>query len=153
MSRRILLALLAAASLGMLAGCGEPYVLRGKAISGGYGSIMFVPADDAQLAEGGVGQVNIAIYRDPNQLNQSLFATGRSNGFGEISIPMEGFGVGWMDEQWLIEVRKAGYEAVQSVVTLPSAKQDLRMLITLPPGISVPARQEEDLWEEYKRYR
>ena len=153
MSRRTLLALLAMANLGILVGCGKPYVLQGKAISGGYGSIMFVPADDAQLTEPGVAYAGISIYRDANQLNQKLFATGRSDGLGEISIPLEGFGVGWMEEQWLIEVKKVGYETVQSVVTLPSAKQDLRILITLPPGIAIPAKQPEDLWEEYERYR
>jgi hypothetical protein len=153
MMKRILLALWTVAGLCMLGGCGEPYVLRGKAISGGYGSLLFVGPDDEQLREPGLAAASISIYRDANRLNQALFATGRSDGLGEITIPMKGFGVGWMEEQWLIEVTKPGYETLQSVVTLPPAKHDRRILITLIPGFSVPAKQAEDLWEEYERYR
>jgi hypothetical protein len=153
MLTRVFLAVLVAVSLGALNGCGSPYVLRGKAIDGGYGSITFVSAGDAQLAEPGLADVRIAVYRDAGRLNQALFATGRSNDGGEIGIPLEGFGVGWMEEQWLIEATRPGYETVQSVVTLPSAKRDFRLLITLTPGLSMPGEKREDLWEEYKRYR
>ena len=153
MMKRILLVLWTVAGLCMLGGCGEPYVLRGKAISGGYGSLLFVGPDDEQLGQPGLAAASISIYRDANRPNQSLFATGRSDGLGEISIPLKGFGVGWMEEQWLVEVTKPGYETLQSVVTLPPAKHDRRILITLIPGLSVPPKQAEDLWEEYERYR
>jgi hypothetical protein len=153
MLRRMFLVLWTVAGLCMLGGCGDPYVLRGKAISGGYGSVLFVGPDDAQLAELGLAAVSISVYRDANRPNQSLFATGRSDGVGEINIPLKGFGVGWMEEQWLIEVMKPGYETLQSVVTLPPAKHDRRILIMLVPGLSVPPKQAEDLWGEYERYR
>ena len=153
MMKRILLVLWTVAGLCMLGGCGEPYVLRGKAISGGYGSLLFVGPDDEQLGQPGLAAASISIYRDANRPNQSLFATGRSDGLGEISIPLKGFGVGWMEEQWLVEVTKPGYETLQSVVTLPPAKQDRRILITLTAGISMPPKRAEDLWEEYERYR
>ncbi|MDY7108317.1 MAG: hypothetical protein SYC29_06735 [Planctomycetota bacterium] len=153
MVKRALSAVFLAACVCVLSGCGSPYTLRGKAIDGGYGSIAFVEADDAQLGEPGVAGARIAVYRDGDRPNQALFATGRTDGRGGISIPLEGFGVGWMEEQWLIEVTRQGYETVRSVVTLPSAKRDLRLLITLTPGLSTPGEKGEDLWEEYKRYR
>jgi hypothetical protein len=153
MYKGALLAACVAVYLGVLAGCGSPYVLRGKAIDAGYGSMTFVAADDVQLGEPGIAGVRVAVYRDANRLNQSLFATGHTDGRGELNIPLEGFGVGWMEEQWLIEVMRQGYETVQSVVTLPSAKRDLRLLITLTPGLSTPGQKREDLWDEYERYR
>jgi hypothetical protein len=153
MSKGVLLVVLAVTGFVALGGCGSPYVLRGKAIDGGFGSIMFVEADDAQLAQPGVAGVRIAVYRDAGRLNQTLFAAGHSDGRGGISIPLEGFGVGWMEEQWLIEAKRPGYETVQSVLRLPSANRDLRLLVTLTPGLSTPGQEGEDLWKEYERYR
>jgi hypothetical protein len=151
--KRLVCFLLTIVSMCFLAGCGGPYVIQGKAVEGAYSTLQFVTADDEQLAEAGVPFANISVYRDATRPNERLVTTGRSDGEGMIRIPVNEFGAGWMIEQWRIEVVRAGYETTQAVLTLPPAGEDRRLLIVLGPGVSVPPRKAEDLWEEYERFK
>jgi hypothetical protein len=137
----------------LLAGCAGGYALQGKVVEGDFAGVFFVDGDDEQLDEPGLGGARIEIYRDPDRPNRSLAATGRSDSRGEIDMTLDAFGAGWMDEQWLIEVIKPGFETVQQMVHLPSAGKKRRMLIMLSPGVSIQPEPREDLWEEYERYR
>ncbi len=141
------------ASVFMLAGCGGGYLLQGKAVSGDFASVMFLPADDEMLASTGVGKARLTVYRDAGRPNQSLVATGISDGRGGVSISLDAFGAGWMQEQWLIEVVKPGFETIESIVTLPPAEQGMQMLIIMSPGQSLPPRGLDTLWDEAERYR
>ena len=106
-----------------------------------------------QLEKEGVGDVSISVYRDATQLNQRLVATGRSDARGGIAIAIDEFGAGWMQEQWMIQAYRPGYEAIESLVTFPQAKENMRMLVILTEGWSPPPQEPEDLWEEYRKYR
>ncbi len=150
---KVLNLVLAVAIMLILGGCGSGYMLQGRAVEGGYGTAMFVSADDDQLNTTPVAFAEVSLYRDAGRLNQALVAKGRSNGRGEISIAVEEFGAGWMEEQWLIQVVKSGYEMVESIVVLPRAKDEKRLLIVLSPGRSLTPPGSEDLWKEVDKYR
>ena len=137
----------------LLTGCGGGYVITGRVVEGGFGSAQFVKADDAELVEPGLPHASISVYRDANRPNQRLITKGRTNEHGMIEIPINEFGAGWMQETWLIEVVKHGYETVQTVIELPSSGKDMRLLVVLAPGVSVPPKKAEDLWEEYERFK
>lgn len=136
-----------------LVGCGGTYTLSGKVISGSFPVAEFVPADHAQLAEPGIAYANITVYRDAGEPNMRQVATGRSNGKGQISIPIAEFGAGWMVETWLLEVVKPGYETFEIELSFPSAKQQRQLLVILNPGLSLTPKGTDDLWKEYERYR
>ena len=134
-------------------GCGSDYVLRGQAVEGEWGSVLFVGPDDGELDGAPVAHADVALYRDPTRPSRTLIASGRTDGAGRIAMPLSVFGAGWMAEQWLVEVVKPGYETIQQMVTLPRAKDGKIMLIVLRPGVSSPPEQPEDLWEEFRRFR
>jgi hypothetical protein len=140
------------ASCSALAGCGG-YVLRGSVVEGFAPDIRIVAdATASRSAQGsGVEGVRLSVYRDPGRLNQQLIATGTTAADGTFAIPISAFGAGWMEEQWLIEARRAGYLDVQSVLTLPAGSQ--RLIITTAPGAPGPARRDGDLMDEYERFR
>jgi hypothetical protein len=138
----------------VLAGCGETYTLRGRVVSGMSPYVSFVPADDATLtSNAGVAHASISVYRDPDKPNRALAAKGRSDARGNITIPIKSFGVGWMAEQWLIQVVSPGFETHEELITMPSAKDELKTLIVLTRGYSVAPKPEEDLIDEYERFR
>jgi hypothetical protein len=134
----------------LLVGCGG-YTLSGKVISGAYSDLEITSADDSRFSETGVGQVKIMVHRDPLTLNQKLQATGRSHTDGTFEIPISGFGAGWMDETWLIEVERGGYSSGQMIMRLPTGSS--KLLITVSKGPSMPHEPREDLWEQYEKYK
>jgi len=152
-----LLAWIAIAGLSSgLVGCGTlgSYALEGKVVPGGMGMIGFVDEDDEQLRESGVGQATINVYRDGGKPNQRLVATGRSDRTGWVEISLDAFGAGWMEERWLIEVTRVGYETSGALVELPGKREGKRLLVVLMPGVSLPAEgRREDLWGEYERFK
>jgi len=151
--RRLIASLSVSIACAGLGGCGGSYVLDGRVVEGDFGSVAFVAGDDEQLLVGKpVSGANISVYRDAGRLNQRLVATGRSDAAGRVSIPIDEFGTGWMEEQWMIEAFRSGYEPVQSTVVLPGKRQQRELLIVLAEGWAMPP-QKEDLWEEYERYR
>lgn len=133
-----------------IGGCAS-YTLRGKVIEGFDSGIFIVPAEDPRLAETGVRQVNVNIYRDPGSLKQSLIASTSSDPDGAFAVELPAFGAGWMDELWLIETTRRDYRNNSAKVRLPSKRQ--RLLIVVSPGRATPSHQRDDLWEEYQRYR
>lgn len=127
------------------------YSLKGKVIRGGFTDIEVVDDDDEHFQDEGVGEARILIHRDPNTLKRQLIATGRSKSDGTFSIPISAFGAGWMDEVWLIQVECAGYRSGDNIIRLPGMGK--RLLITMAKGQSVPHEQQENLWEEYEKYK
>ena len=152
MNRTVLSGVLIA--LGFLPiGCHSSYTLRGRAVEGEFSMLDFVGPHDEMLASPGIANAEVRIWRDPTRPNRSLVATERSRSDGGIAIPLSAFGAGWMEEQWLIEVVRPGYDTVSQLVTLPSPGSDERLLVILAEGASVQPTMPENLWEEYERYR
>jgi hypothetical protein len=142
-------------ALTQLVGCTglTTYTLSGRAVVGDFGEVVFVDPTDEELGGDPIGHAQISIHRDAGEMNQQLVAQGRTDGRGYFEIDLDAFGAGWMIEKWLIQVRKGGFLTVEQMVTFPSAYKDKRMLIVMTPGRSVEPRPNQDLWEEYERYR
>jgi hypothetical protein len=153
MIRSVLRFTLAALAASLVGGCGGPYVLSGRAVEGGFAMAEFVEAGDEQLSGPGVAQASIKVYRDPTNPNRALIARGRSDSSGDFSMELDAFGAGWMEEHWLIEVVKPGYETIEQFVTLPPNERGRRLLVLMRPGTSIPPRDPNELWDEYERYR
>jgi len=147
----VLLAPLLAAVLGVLGGCSSDYVLRGTAIQGPMTGAEIVTAGDERLSAPGVGGARIRLLRDPGLPKETVAATGTTSSDGTFELPVSGFGAGWMDEQWMIEILRSGYQSGRQLIRLPSSKQ--RLLVILARGQSMPLPQREDLLETVERYR
>ena len=129
------------------------YVLQGKAIEGDYSTMTFVGVDDSQLGALPVAYANISVYRDAGEPNQRLVATGRTDGAGAIHIPINEFGTGWMEETWLIQVVKPGFETMEMPLSFPRDWRKHRLLVIMRAGMSTQPKSSNELWEEYERYR
>jgi hypothetical protein len=137
----------------LLAGGCSSYKIEGRVVRGSSSDLAFVSPDDPRLAHAGVSDATIAVDRDPGTLGRTNVATVKSDGGGRFSIPINAFGAGWMDEEWVIEAGRGGSETVKRVLRLPAAKDGRRLLIVLADGpVSVPVGQE-DLWEQYERFK
>lgn len=132
----------------LASGCG--YSIQGRVITGSYSSMGFVGSDDPGLAKTGVDAVRITLERDPTKPNRAMIAEIVSGPDGRFSLPVDAFGAGWMDEEWLIRASRPGYEAVESILRLPSGKQ--RLLIRLSPGNSVGTGREDSVEEMLKQF-
>ena len=154
-SKVLLVALLVLATLALPACQNSAYVLRGRVVDGVLGDVAFVTPDTGLLTTPGVGvaSANIVIHRDAGRPNQRRIATGRSGADGEFSIPIGEFGVGWMQESWLIQIVKPGYERLEVMVDLPSSGQNLRTLITLRTGYTAPSNQPSNPWDDYEKFK
>jgi len=141
------------AGIALLGGCSSGYALRGKVVEGGISTIAAVDRADDRLAEQGVGDVQIRVYRDPGRLSQELAATGVSHADGSFEIAISAFGAGWMDEEWLIQTYREGYANAETVMRLPGDTVRRPVLIQLRRGAASPMRGREDLMEEIERYR
>jgi len=135
-----------------LTGCGG-YVLRGKVVRGITTDAYLVSADDTRLNDEGVGDVKIVIWRDPERLNRKRVADGRSGPDGSFTIPIREFGAGWMEEQWMIEVFRTGYQTGSAMLALPGSPSKTPLIVTVAPGPSSPLQSPDPLLDQYDRYR
>ncbi len=155
MSNRILLFLLGLMILLTLTGCSGSgsYVIQGRAIRGEFTSVSFVQAHDRRLQEPGVSNVAVSLYREPNSLGRELTAQAHTDDRGDLSMPVDVFGAGWLVEQWLIHTYRPGYQSASTLVTLPKAKQDLRLLITLGPGLAERPPRSDELIRQLEHFK
>jgi len=152
-SRQCVAVLLALAAATVLTGCGGSYVLSGRVVDSDFPSIEFVGRDDDMLVNGdGVPGAQINVYRDPDTLGRELVASGRSARDGTFKIPIPGFGVGWLQEQWLIQVTRGSFESFETLLVMPGKGSKRRTLILLHRGVSSPLG-EEGLWDQYERFK
>ena len=152
--RRALLLLLMLLPAAVLSGCGG-YRLEGVVYEGDYGDIFFVDAaapvhQDSDVVAG----AEIRLHRDAGRPNQQLVASGRSDDGGRIVLSLKQFGAGWMQEQWLIQVTRRGYETIERVVTLPSSRRKQKLVVVLREGQSLaPVGGRVDPLEDFERFR
>ena len=148
---RQLLGLAAAAAL--LGGCGSSYLLQGRAVRGSSPTMDFVSADSDELKGRGLRGVKLEVYRDPTSLGSEVVARGRTDAAGNFSIPVSAFGAGWMSEQWRITAVRPGFETAEAILSLPSGKENQRLLIMMNEGTSIAPKRPDDLWGEYERFK
>lgn len=132
-----------------LTGC-RTYVLQGTVVRSDVADMAFVASDDPRLSGTGVGNVRITIERDPDKLSREMIGTTLSDDRGRFSMPVDKFGAGWMDEEWMIRAFRQGYRTVVSRQRL-SIYEDRRLLILMPAGQS--EAPPEDWQEQYERFR
>jgi hypothetical protein len=149
---RILILLMAIATGLASSGCSN-YTLRGRAVQGDMSGVWIVDDSDPRLADPGLAGVTVSIKRDPQSLGGRVISSTSSDGNGEISIGFEEFGAGWMEEQWEIRAARTGYEPAVSLLALPWKRGDKRILVVLAPGYQPDLPQEENLLEQYERFK
>lgn len=127
-----------------LAGCAHR--VEGRVVAGDASFVTVVSADDPRLSAPGIGGVRISFTRDPLRLNRELVASGVSGPEGEISIPIDAVGAGWLEEQWLVQAVRSDRGAAEGLLSLP--RGDRRLLIMLAPGHPSEIRALERSWRE-----
>ena len=148
--------LIGAAALLCLSGCGS-YKLQGRAVQGDMSGVWIVDKSDPRLSDPsshpGLSGVAISVIRDPQSLGGKVVANGSSDGNGVISLTIGEFGAGWMDEQWEIRAARNGYLPAVNLLSLPGKLGDKRILVVLAKGYQPETGQEENLIEQYERFR
>jgi len=114
--------------------------------------VSLVNAGDPQLAQPGIANAWVAVYRDPMNPNPSLAAGRLSATDGTVVCPLKGWGAGWMQENWLVEAKLAGYQDATTMIALPADSKKVWILVTLAPGMSSPGNSDDfrDQFEKFK---
>lgn len=123
-----------------LQGCGG-YTLRGKVVAGSTSSIELIHEIDQRLKQPGLGNVETLVRRDPKQARPdaaTLAGRVRTDAAGDFSMSIGEYGAGWMQEQWLVQARLAGYQNASEIMKLPAKGSRWKLLITLAPGTATP---------------
>ncbi len=140
----------------LLAGCGGGgYVMHGKVVRGPDGFMSFVAADDDGLNATGIPGVKIEGFRDPDHPAQHRVGKAMTGHDGTFTLALDEFGSGWMAEDWEIRCSRRQFSNVSSIERLPSESADRQLLIQMRAGYSDQHeyRQEDDLYDQYERYR
>lgn len=133
-------------------------MLRGRVVEGPGAGMSLVSADDPQMhaagsgAYPGIAGAHVAVTRDPGRGSRQLVGEAASAADGSFAIPIDAFGAGWMEEEWLLQAWARGYRTVEHVTPLP-LNGGTRLLIVLTPGAAIEPRRPEDLMKEADRFR
>ena len=128
--------------LAMLSGCG--YQLSGRVVEGGFDGVDMLPRSQAEDVGGApVAGAMIEIYRDPQTPKRKLVGTARTDDRGEFTLVLQDFGAGWMEERWLVRVRRNGFKGAEQSIELPGSPDGWRMVGTLTRGRAVPFSEPE----------
>ena len=132
----------AIALVAMLSGCG--YHLSGRVVEGGFDSVDMLPRSQAEDVGGApVAGAMVELYRDPQTPKRKLVGTARTDDRGEFTMVLQDFGAGWMEERWLVRIRRNGYRGAEQSIELPGSPDGWRMLGTLTRGRAVPFSEPE----------
>lgn len=134
-----------------LGGC-NAYVLQGQVVRGAASAVELVYAGDERLSAPPVGGVQVRVTRDPLTMNRKLAGSARTDAGGDFTIIMDGFGTGWMQEQWLVQAVAPGHQNAETMMELPAKNSKWRVLITLAPGVSEPIR-DSDIMEDLEQFK
>jgi hypothetical protein len=133
-----------------LPGCSS-YTLRGKVVQGDTNSIELVHEIDQRLKQPGLSNVETLVRRDSKQTKPAapeLAGRVRTDATGDFWMPIDEYGAGWMQEQWLVQARLSGYQNASCKIKLPAKGSKWKLLITLAPGTSTPLIQPGEVIEE-----
>jgi hypothetical protein len=142
----------AALLVALLAGCA--YKLEGKVIDG-FGSVNVGRADDPDARRSGIAGATIELIRDVGTPNRATAGRATAGADGRFTLELQGFGAGWMDESWLLRVRRNGYENIEQEIQLPGSTDGRLLLVGMHRGRSAPFREPESskgLMEETKQW-
>ena len=132
----------AVALVAVLSGCG--YHLSGRVVEGGFDSVDMLPRSQAEDVGGApVAGAMIELYRDPQTPKRKLVGTARTDDRGEFTLVLQDFGAGWMEERWLVRVRRNGFKGAEQSIELPGSPDGWRMVGTLTRGRAVPFSEPE----------
>lgn len=138
---RASLALIPLAGALVLAGCG--YRLDGRVVDG-FSGVSIGRADDPDARKSGIEGATVELVREPDTMNRAVAARATSDSSGRFTLEVNGFGAGWMEEQWLIRVRRSGFETIETDVQLPREPKDRLAIVTMARGKSRPFREPEN---------
>lgn len=131
-----------ALAVALLSGCG--YTLQGKVVEGGFDAVDVLPRSQADAAGGApVQSASVELYRDPSNPKRKLVGAARTDENGEFRMVLQDFGAGWMEERWLVRIRRAGYKGVEQTVELPMSPDKWTVLGTMSRGRAVPFTEAE----------
>ncbi|HWB18916.1 MAG TPA: hypothetical protein VG711_01335 [Phycisphaerales bacterium] len=128
--------------------CGG-YTFRAKVIQGPISEISFMAADDPRIQQPGISGVWVAAFRDPQSPDRKMYGGMLSNSNGDVTFPIQGFGAGWLEEQWEVQATLKGYRRVKTNITLPSDSKKTWVLITLAPGESA---EDDDFHDQFDKF-
>lgn len=150
-SSRALHALLAGA-LACASGCA--YRLEGRVVDG-FGGASVVREGDDEARKSGIPGVTIELVRDAETMKRAVAARATSDSSGRFELEIDGFGAGWMQEEWLLRARRNGFETVEQQVDLPGDPKGRVMVLGMARGKSRPFREPESsrrILDEVREY-
>ena len=124
----------------LLAGCG--YRLDGKVVDG-FGGVSIGRTDDPDARKSGIGGATVELVREPDTMNRTVAARATSDASGRFTLDVGGFGAGWMEERWLVRIRRNGFKGVEQSVELPGSPDGWRVVGTMTRGRAVPFSDPE----------
>ena len=125
----------------LLVGCG--YRLDGRVVDG-FSGVSIGRADDPDARKSGIGGATIELVREPDTMNRTVAARATSDDAGRFTLEVNGFGAGWMEEQWQIRVRRSGFETIETDLQLPREPKGRLAIVTMARGKSRPFREPEN---------
>lgn len=132
----------ALAIVALLSGCG--YHLSGRVVEGGFDGVDVLPRSQAEDVGGApVAGAMVELYRDPQTPKRKLVGTARTDDRGEFTMVLQDFGAGWMEERWLMRVRRNGFKGAEQSIELPGSPDGWRVVGTLTRGRAVPFSEPE----------
>lgn len=140
---RPLRALLAAACVALAASApGCSYELQGKVVEG-FGSVAIGRGDDPEASKSGVPGATVELVRDAGTMNRTVAARATADGNGRFTLDVQSFGAGWMEEAWVLRVRRSGFQNVEDEVQLPRDPKGRLVVVSMARGRSAPFREPE----------
>ena len=136
----VALAFVALSLVAGLAGCS--YRLEGKVIDG-FSGARVARTGDPEERKGGIPGASVELVRDASTMNRAVAARATSGPDGRFELEVDGFGAGWMEEEWQVRVRRSGSENVEQGIGLPGSAKDRLLIIGMSRGKSRPFRDPE----------
>lgn len=132
----------------LAAGC--QYTLQGVVQEGASPGVEVVDQSDPRLADKGYGlpEAVVEISVDPEAAWPKRLAPVKTDGQGRFSVPIDVFGVGWMEYKLGVLVHHPHYRPQWMVIPVPAGKQ--RVLVRMTPGPDV-GRPGADVVEQTLR--
>lgn len=89
-----------------------------------------------------VAGAQITIERDPDRMTRELAGTATAGANGEFTLPVAGFGAGWMQEVWRIRASRSRAGSADWIGELPSGGKILVIVVSPTGGSS-----NDELWQ------
>jgi hypothetical protein len=130
------------------AGC--QYRLQGVVEEGSSPGVEVLDKSDPHLEPKGYGLTDavVEISVDPDAAWPKRMAPVRTDGQGRFSVPVDVFGVDWMEYKLGVLVHHPGYRPQWAIIDVPSG--DKRVRVQMTPGVDV-GRPNADIIQDTLR--